>query len=122
MRSKRLWGIGVSICLAVVLGCCLLAGLNPARRSDQSIREEMHNKTPLGSDEAFVDRYAKSQFAQDNFFNWRKTDTGKSLDVLYGCYQTWNDFPFATCVQIVWQFDGDHKLTDISVSRWVDSF
>ena len=121
MTSKRLCVIGAAICFTGILGCCLLAGLNPARRSDQSIREELHNKTPLGSDEAFVDRYAKSQFAQDNFFNWRKTDSGKSLDVLYGCYQTWDHFPFATCVRIVWQFDEDHKLSEISVSRWVDS-
>ena len=121
MKPKQLWSIGGVACLLVILGCCLASNVNPARRSEATIRDELLSATPIGSDEATVDHYAKRHFPQDNFFQWVDTETGKLLMLCYGCYNTWDCFPFSTCVQAAWYFDKNGKLTAISVSKWVDA-
>jgi hypothetical protein len=103
-----------------VFGCCLFSTFNSARRPNEAIEDELLRATPLGSDEAAVDRYAKEHFAQDNFFEWRNSEAGRILSARYGCYQTLENFPFATCVEVTWSFDKDKKLTRISVGKWVD--
>jgi hypothetical protein len=118
--NKKGWAIGAAICL-LVMGSCFLSTFNfSARRSEQVIREELLQATPLGSTVDDVDRYAKSRFRQDNFFQCVKTENGKLLMLCYGCYNTLEGFPFATCVQASWQFDEGGKLVRVGVSKWCD--
>ena len=120
MRKK--WAIIGSICAIAILGilgCCLLASLNPSRQSKEAIQEEILKATPIGSTEDFVDRYAKSRFNQDKDFGWAKFDDRKLLGVFYGSNIVEN-FPYSTWVRVSWHFDKEGKLTTVLVVKWID--
>jgi hypothetical protein len=119
MTKKQLWTcFGIAVLVGFCSCCVLPAVFNPARRSDESIRTELLEATPLGSSKEVVDLYAKKHFRQDNFFHWRDTDEGQVLQVFYGSYL--DHFPLATCVRATWQFDAEGRLSDVHVERWVD--
>ena len=119
--SRWGWVIAGSVCALALIGCCLCSILDPSRRSEAVIRDEILKATPIGTTEDFVDRYAKSRFKQDNFFTWVRDDDRKILMVCYGCYATVENFPYSTCVRITWSFDKDGKLTAVTASKWVDA-
>src|SRR5262245_2747520 len=122
MTPRRKWTLGILFVFLLVLSFCFLVSIfNPARRSDEAMRDEILKATPLGSTEEVVDRYANSHFTHDNFFHWGENENGKYLTVLYGCYSTFSNFPFSTCVRVYWSFDEDKKLKEISVNRWLDA-
>jgi hypothetical protein len=121
MTRNRLWAI-VGVCwLVAIVGSLFLWSLDPARRPEATIRDELLKATPIGSDESTVDEYAKRHFRQDNFFHWGKDDSGRYLMLCCGSYLTLKEFPFSTCVQASWKFDQQGKLASISVSKWVDA-
>jgi hypothetical protein len=99
MKSKRLWMLICGSPFLAVFACCLFSTFNSARRPNKAIEAELLRATPVGSDEAAVEHYAKEHFAQDNFFQWRESEAGRTLSALYGSYQTLESFP----LQRVWK-------------------
>jgi hypothetical protein len=119
--TKPKWTLLVIGAIAGVAAswCCLSAVFNPARQSEKAIEEELLQATPLGSSVGEVDLYVKTRFARHHF-HWYEPKDDKRLVLSYGCYNTLQEFPWATCVRATWLFDKNGKLIDIGVFKWID--
>lgn len=112
------------ICLFVFGLCCIFVyvfwPLNPARRPDAEIRNEMLRLTPIGSDRKDVEAALQSRFGA-NIENWQgkaNDGAGMLLTVLYGRYYAFESLPLETFVRVTYRFDGHDKLISVGVLKY----
>ncbi len=128
MRRKMIKYVLV-IFVIIVMFSILIEFLNPLRRSDEKIREEILDVTPIGSSIEDVIRVIENKKnwkwngrVQPNGFS--KTIAGRpttvvgsqSIRVFVGEYRN----IFATTVTVFWGFNENSKLIDVWVWKTTD--
>jgi len=109
-KNRRRWLL-ICALVGVPIGCCLGCLLwsdppwNPARQSDEAIRDEILDATPLGSSKQQVEEYATSRFKGRFYYTapgprgeaksiWLTDGDAKEyLKVSYGSYPTFASTP-----------------------------
>lgn len=110
---------GVLAICTVILAWIFSIVNDPVRRPDAEIRAEMVAETPPGSSIEEVKAFVEKRFGKVRVIE--RMTGGKSINVCYGTYATFRQFPWATVVDIIWYFDKDAKLESVHISRWTDT-
>jgi hypothetical protein len=122
----------IFIIIAVIVSLIVLAVLsNPLRRSPDTLRSKMLEKTPLGMEMNEVEKIAKELGGRTDVSTtagFDKQDSSdhrvigvKSIRTDIGDYWAVPPIPISTSVTYFWGFDENGKLIDIWVWKTTDS-
>lgn len=117
--SKLLVTVVVVMLMGLIFGIVLLT-FHPARRSNDEIRREVLELTPLGCNAADVERFARERLGRVTVVYYADAGCPRHMAASYGHYFDMHSLPWSTTVRVMWFFNKEGRLDDIQISRFND--